>query len=215
MSDIKVPLEPPPAYDADSEHTPLVAGSAPTAPRTKLPIRPLPPLELPALQKIRGKRIILASASPRRKQLLAQIGLSNVLVIPSTAPEDLAKTLAPFEYVLLTAEQKAMNVYRAEIDNPAGEPALIVAADTVVVSMTGEILEKPRSEKEHFATLQKLRDQKWHKVYTAVVCMAPLETPIDPGYAMESHVEETAVKFDADGELESLASSVCDNADLW
>lgn len=36
----------------------------------------------------------------------------------------------------------------------------------------------------------------WHKVYTAVVCMAPLDSLSDPGYAMEHTVEETAVKFD-------------------
>lgn len=43
-----------------------------------------------------------------------------------------------------------------------------------------------------------LRDTNggWHKVYTAVVCMAPLESLADPGYAMEMEVEETAVKFD-------------------
>lgn len=93
-----------------------------------------------------------------------------------------------------------MNVYRSEIDSPKGEPALIIAADTVVVSMTGEILEKPRSEKEHFAVLKKLRNEKWHKVYTGVVCMAPLESAVDPGYALETHVEETAVKFDDEGE---------------
>ncbi|GAB7356053.1 hypothetical protein MBLNU459_g6670t1 [Dothideomycetes sp. NU459] len=195
MSDIKIPLEPPPAYDADSEHAPLIAG-APAPPRQKVAVRGPLPLELPALQSIRGKRVILASASPRRKQLLAQIGLTNLEVIPSTAPEDLSKDLAPFEYVLQTAEQKAMNVYRAEIDSAKGEPSLIIAADTVVVSTLGEILEKPRSEKDHFAVLKKLRNEKWHKVYTAVVCMAPLENAVDPGYALETHVEETAVKFD-------------------
>ena len=46
--------------------------------------------------------------------------------------------------------------------------------------------------------LKMLRDGNggWHKVYTAVVCVAPLETAVDPGYAMETHVEETAVKVD-------------------
>lgn len=93
-----------------------------------------------------------------------------------------------------------MNVYRAEIDSPKGEPALIIAADTVVVSTVGDILEKPRSEKEHFAVLKKLRNEGWHKVYTAVVCMSPLENAVDPGYAIQSQVEETVVKFDAEGE---------------
>ena len=45
--------------------------------------------------------------------------------------------------------------------------------------------------------LKVLRDQNmgWHKVYTAVVVMATLDSLADPGYAMETHVEETAVKF--------------------
>ena len=74
----------------------------------------------------------------------------------------------------------------------------MIAADTVVSAHMGQILEKPRSEKDHIATLKMLRDQNggWHKVYTAVVCMAPLESLADPGYVMETHVEETAVKFD-------------------
>ena len=46
--------------------------------------------------------------------------------------------------------------------------------------------------------LKMLRDSNngWHKVYTGVVCVAPLESGAEPGYALESHVEETAVKFD-------------------
>lgn len=92
-----------------------------------------------------------------------------------------------------------MNVYRSEIDSPKGDPALVIAADTVVVSSAGEILEKPRNEKEHIAVLKGLRNSGWHKVYTAVVCMAPLESAVDPGYAIKTHVEETSVKFDPEG----------------
>lgn len=93
-----------------------------------------------------------------------------------------------------------MDVYRSELDSPKGEPALVLAADTVVVSSTGEILEKPRNEKEHIAVLKGLRNTSWHKVYTAVVCMAPLESAVDPGYAIKTHCEETSVKFDPEGE---------------
>jgi septum formation protein len=90
-----------------------------------------------------------------------------------------------------------MAVYQREINNTEkGEPALIIAADTVVVSHFGDILEKPRSEREHIEMLKLLRDQREHKVYTAVACMAPLENAVDPGYALEYHVEETLVKFD-------------------
>jgi septum formation protein len=112
--------------------------------------------------------------------------------------------------VLETAQQKALNVYEATIDSPEGEPALVIAADTVVSTHLGQILEKPRSEKEHVAMLKMLRDGNggWHKVYTSVVCMAPLESAMDPGYAIETHVEETDVKFDQDVTDELILSYV-------
>jgi septum formation protein len=163
------------------------------------------PLEHPTLVKLHGQRVILASASPRRRHLLAQVGLANVEIIPSMSAENLPKSLSPFEYVLATATEKAMTVYRAEIDNAAkGEPALVLAADTVVVSHGGDILEKPRSEREHIAMLKMLRSDEHHRVVTAVAVMVPLEEAISPGYRLESCVEETLVKFDngiSDAEL--------------
>jgi predicted house-cleaning NTP pyrophosphatase (Maf/HAM1 superfamily) len=44
--------------------------------------------------------------------------------------------------------------------------------------------------------LKMLRDQGEHKVMTAVAIMKPLESAMDPGYRLETHVEETTVKFD-------------------
>ncbi|KAI9830002.1 MAG: hypothetical protein M1826_005175 [Phylliscum demangeonii] len=183
----KAPSEAPPPYES------AAAGGRPSVVNRG----PLP-LELPSLNALRDKRVILASASPRRKQLLAQLGLGHAQVIPSTVPENLPKSLSPFEYVLQTATRKAMTVYRQEIDNAAqGEPALILAADTVVVSHLGVLMEKPRSEAHHLAMLKALRDAPGlHKVYTAVVVMAPLESAASPGYALESSVEETVVRFD-------------------
>ena len=105
--------------------------------------------------------------------------------------------MSPFEYVLQTATQKATTVYAAELDHPdRGDPALVIAADTVVISKAGEILEKPRSEAEHISMLKTLRDSVTHKVFTAVAVMAPLESAKDPGYALETSVEETTVRFD-------------------
>ena len=102
-----------------------------------------------------------------------------------------------------------MTVYRQEINNETlGEPALIIAADTVVVSHLGTIVEKPRSEKEHVGMLRALRDGPSHKVYTAVAVMAPLESAIAPGYALETSVEETLVVFDGSSLLAPDGSSV-------
>lgn len=193
-----LPTDAPPSYEAVSvpskESQPRPAAGVP--PRQ---LRPPPPLDLPALNVLRGKRVILASASPRRKALLAQIGLTNVEVIPSKFEENLSKSLSPFEYVLGTATQKALAVYKDEIDNEEkGEPGLILAADTVVVNAMGDILEKPRSEAHHIAMLKGLRDSGVHRVYTAVVVVTPLQSARDPGYAMESTTEETLVKFDSE-----------------
>lgn len=91
-----------------------------------------------------------------------------------------------------------MTVYSGQIDSPDGEPALVIAADTVVVSQGGQILEKPKSEADHISMLKGLRESVSHKVYTAVVVMAPLASARDPGYALESTVEETTVNFGRD-----------------
>lgn len=162
-------------------------------------LKPPGPLMLPALSRLRSRRVILASASPRRKQLLAQLGLTNIEIIPSNFAEDLAKESSPFDYVLSTANAKAMAVYKQEADSDEkAEPGLIIAADTIVVHANGDILEKPRSEVEHITMLQSLRDCGFHRVYTAVVMMAPLASARDPGYVLESATEETLVKFDSD-----------------
>jgi septum formation protein len=136
-----------------------------------------------------------------------QIGLVNLDIVPSNFTENLSKSLSPFEYVLQTATEKALEVYRREIDNKEkGEPTLIIAADTIVISHRGRILEKPRSEVDHISMLKMLRDEGTHKVCTAVAVMTPLESAKDPGYALETHVEETAVKFDTTGRLDTLNS---------
>lgn len=106
--------------------------------------------------------------------------------------------MSPFEYVLETASEKARSVYKVEIDNTAKtEVGIVIAADTIIISNKGRILEKPRNEVDHIQMLQMLRDEGTHKVATAVAVMAPNETAIDPGYNMETHVEETTVKFDS------------------
>lgn len=191
MHDPNDTSDPPPAYDAAPPGS--KSSSSSTLPRP-------PPLNLAVLNNLRQKRVILASASPRRRQIMSLLGLPNIEIIPSNAAEDFPKTLAPFEYALATATRKAETVYAAEISNEAkGEPGLILAADTIVVDdSTGSILEKPRSEAHHLAMLKSLRDVRHHKVYTAMVAMAPLVSARDPGYARECAVEETVVVFDGE-----------------
>lgn len=142
-------------------------------------------------------RIILASKSPRRKQILEeQLGFKNISVVPSLFKEDLDKnTRSPFQYVLDTAIEKAVDVYRSEVDADK-EPSIVISADTIIVSAE-QIMEKPKNPVHHYNMLKHLRDSRFpHKVYTAVAVIIPYEEPIAPGYALETYMEETMVTFD-------------------
>ena len=76
------------------------------------------------------EKLILASASPRRRELLAQVGYPfAVLTVP--VAETLPRTLPPEEYAMRTAEKKA----RAVMDR-AGDGRTVLAADTVVVHLS-------------------------------------------------------------------------------
>ncbi|KAI1807099.1 hypothetical protein F4811DRAFT_560099 [Daldinia bambusicola] len=144
-------------------------------------------LDLPILKYMRTHRVILASASPRRRALLSQLGLPNLEIRASTKPEDLPKKdLGAYGYVSATAQQKALDVK---------DPDLVIAADTVIVTRDGSVLEKPGSEAAHVRMLRHLRDTRAHRVLTAVCCVAPRADAQHPGYAMASHVEETKVLF--------------------
>lgn len=123
-------------------------------------------------------------------------------IIPSQKPENLSKEeLGPFEYVLQTASMKCLDVYEIALQNSLvsiPDPALVIAADTIIVTTQGRILEKPRNEKDHISMLKMLRDQRVHKCFTAVTVLAPRDDARFPGYNTETTVEETKVFFGAD-----------------
>ena len=105
------------------------------------------------------REIILASASPRRKELLEKLDLEF-----SVCPADIDESLLPDEdagmYPLRTAVQKAMAVAKT------AENAIIIAADTVVV-LDDRILGKPKDEKEAKEMLQRLSGRE-HIVITGI-----------------------------------------------
>ena len=105
------------------------------------------------------RKIILASASPRRRELLTQAGVRFEVVV-SDAQEVITKS-DPAQIVEELAYTKAKAV--------AGlmrEEAAVIGADTVV-AVEGEILGKPGSEEEAFAMLSKLQGRT-HQVFTGV-----------------------------------------------
>ncbi|PSR79820.1 Maf-like protein-domain-containing protein [Coniella lustricola] len=216
MAYTSVPSDQPPDYiEAAREHGIRLRQSAPIR---KGP----PPFELPIIAHLKGKRVILASSSPRRKALLAQIGLRDLEIKASTLPEDLPKeNYTPHEYVAATARRKCMSVYEDAIAEqtaaaegkssssssagdkdgaaaakaPPADPELVIAADTIIMSADGRVLEKPRSEADHIRMLKHLRNTRVHKVLTSVVCLAPKADASHPGYEIAAHTEETKVYF--------------------
>lgn len=125
---------------------------------------------VPANDETAAKTLVLASGSPRRRELLAQMGVE-----PVVRPVDVDETPRPEEeastYVLRLASEKA----RAE----ACPGELVLAADTVVAlakedggDLLGNLLGKPRDEDDARAMLRRLRDRS-HQVLTGVALWDP------------------------------------------
>ncbi|AGB18726.1 Maf family protein [Thermoanaerobacterium thermosaccharolyticum] len=104
-------------------------------------------------------KIVLASNSPRRREILSNIGL-DFDVIPSNIAEE-TKEEEPENIVMDLSRKKALCVAEKLDDD-----SIVIGADTVVV-IDGEILGKPKDKGEAFSMLRKLSG-RWHKVYTGV-----------------------------------------------
>ncbi len=123
------------------------------------------------------KPIILASASPRRREILEKLGFVCE-IIPANLDEESIRHSDPAEQTLLLAEAKAAAVARPG--------RLNIAADTIVV-LEGEVLEKPRDQAHASQMLKKLSGRP-HWVFTAVCMVFPRGEKI-------SFLEKTAVHF--------------------
>jgi septum formation protein len=103
------------------------------------------------------RKLILASQSPRRYELLMQMGL-DFEVVPSKIIEDRVQAESPREHVIRLAEAKARDVASQYPDR------WVVAADTIVY-INGSILGKPKNRKEAIEMLHNLSGQE-HWVLT-------------------------------------------------
>lgn len=108
-------------------------------------------------------RVCLASASPRRQQLLQALGLRPE-IRASHVEEPAYAGDSPAEYARMNASAKGHAVFRLiEGDSP---PTLVIAADTIVV-LDHEVLGKPRGPRDAAAMLRRLRGRS-HEVISAV-----------------------------------------------
>ena len=124
---------------------------------------------------LRHAKFILASASPRRSMLLAQLGFDPI-VDPSGADESFEPGVAPSALVERLAEVKA-----EEVAGRHPDADLVLGADTTVV-LGGEILNKPVDREDARRMLTALAGS-WHTVYTGYALLAPMERRRVVGHA--------------------------------
>lgn len=129
----------------------------------------------------RGEPIILASLSPRRRDLLRMLGVRYETIVPDVEEGNRARGESPSDYVARLARAKACWV-------PVGIPGhAVVAADTVVC-VDGAVLEKPEDQ-AHAARILRLLSDRWHDVLTGI-CVRRLRD----GRILVA-VESTRVRF--------------------
>ena len=126
--------------------------------------------------------IILASASPRRRELLENVGVRDMKIIPARGEEHAPEGATAEEAVAAISRAKALEV--AEQCSPED---VIIAADTVVC-LDGEILGKPHSTEEAENMLRRLSGRE-HEVFTGVTVIR--------GGEIRCTTERTLVRFRA------------------
>ena len=126
--------------------------------------------------------LVLASASPRRRELLEKIGIDELRIIPARGAELVPEGAGAREAVLAISRGKAL-----EVQEQCAPDDVIIAADTVV-ALDGAILGKPGSAVEAKDMLRRLSGRE-HEVYTGVTVLR--------GSRELCCCERTAVRFRA------------------
>lgn len=112
-------------------------------------------------QETKNKPLYLSSNSPRRKELLQQVGL-NFEVVNAPVEEVALPNESPESYVLRIAIEKAL----AGFNKVAGKEVWVIGGDTAVM-VDGKVLGKPKNEADSYRMLQLLSGKK-HKVLSAI-----------------------------------------------
>ena len=110
--------------------------------------------------------LILASASPRRVDLLKQINITPDKIIPADIDETEGKSELPRRAALRLAVEKAEAGWQWQLANKAGAPLAAMGSDTSVV-LAGEIMGKPVNREQGLSMLKRLSGHT-HQVMTAV-----------------------------------------------
>ena len=124
-------------------------------------------------------KLILASKSPRRREILSMLGLHPEFLTLETAEDFDRSSVTPEELVMGLACRKvrAANAYRRETTGTNEESDLLLAADTVV-SLDGNVLEKPVDEDDARRMRHALSGRK-HEVFTGIAAIHGSNIAVD------------------------------------
>lgn len=142
------------------------------------------------------KRLILASSSPRRKELLHSVGVQFEIISPSS-DESLINQENPKEYALRLATEKALSVSQS-----FEESCLVIGADTIVL-VDSEILGKPSDDKEAYSMLEKISGRT-HSVLTAFSIVKPRDTVLHIQVVETRVVVKTLEPWEIQGYIKTL-----------
>lgn len=120
------------------------------------------------MTKTKKNKIILASASPRRKELFSKMHIDDAVceILPSNYEESLPMEMTPEETVMYLSFRKALEVAsRATTE----DDAIVIGSDTIVV-VDGEIYGKPADEQDAYRMLKKLSGRS-HFVITGLAIL--------------------------------------------
>jgi len=139
--------------------------------------------------------LVLASASPRRKELLAQAGFT-FRVHASSIPENHQDGEDPIAFATRLAREKAQAVFQElrTLDS-SNDPLLVIGADTIVVSPAKEILGKPKDANDAARMLRQLSGGT-HSVITgvAVISRSGVEIASELTYVTMSTISEVDIE---------------------
>ncbi|MCX7682884.1 MAG: Maf family protein [Anaerolineae bacterium] len=141
-------------------------------------------------------KVRLASASPRRRELLSWLGLPFEVVAPDVDE-------SPREGEEPAALVTRLSLAKASAACHPGDPEVVIACDTIVV-LDGAVLGKPRDEQEAVSMLRQLRGRP-HLVYSAVALISPASGRaatdlVETAVTMRNYTDEDIARYIATGD---------------
>lgn len=143
-------------------------------------------------------RIILASSSPRRQELLSQLGLGFEVIKP-----DIDESRREAEDLVQYAERLSREKAEAIIASLNGSPSIVIAADTIVIDCQGALLGKPADAADAGRMLRHLRERAHH-----VVTAFTVQRNSQPPQAYTGHARTVVTMRDyTDAEIDAYIAS--------